>query len=60
MVEKERETKEKVQKVEQGINQSQIQLFDKETQDGGSTKKEEKRTGCTSRGLRTYGLKGND
>ena len=60
MKKEEQETKEKVQKVEQKIDQFQIQMSDKETQDGGSTKKEEKRTGCTSRGFRTYGLKGND
>ena len=60
MAKEEQETKEKVQKVEQRIDQSQIQMSDKETQDGGSTKKEEKRTRCPSRGFRTYGLKGND
>ena len=60
MAEEEQETKEEVQKVEQGINQSQVQMFDKETQDGGSTKKEEERTGCISRGFRIHRLKGDD
>jgi len=57
---KKQETKEKVQKVEQRIDQSQIQVSDKETQNGGGTKEEEKRTRCPSRGFRTHGLKGND
>ena len=60
MAKEKQETEEKVQKVEQSIDQSQIQMSNKETQDDVSTKEEEKRARCPSRSLRTYGLEGND
>ena len=60
MAKEKQETEEKVQKVEQSIDQSQIQMSNKETQDGGSTKEEEKRARCPSKSFRTYGLEGNN
>lgn len=60
MAKEKQETKQKVQKVEQRIDQFEIQVYDKETQNSGGTKEEEKRTICPSRGFRTHGLKGND
>ena len=60
MAKEKQETEEKVKKVEQSIDQSQIQMSNKETKDGGSTKEEEKRARCPSRSIRTYGLEGND
>lgn len=60
MAKEKQETKEKVQEVKQRTDQSQIQVFDKETQNDGGTKEEEKRTRRPSRGFRTHGLKRND
>jgi len=60
MEKEKQETEEEVQKVEQSIDQFQIQMSNKETQDDGSTKEEEKRTRCPSRSLKTYGLEGNN